>query len=189
MRGVDRNAPGCCQADDDLDRSAQAKWSCQRWGARMEQINNLMRRRIGCLCLILVVVVASLTGLRRVIQRRMAASTARDDVIKRKRLAGILGRTLTLLTAALGTLFTVTTQYRPIGLTHPQGVPFPVRVSVRTASRRDLQPPSTAPRCMPRQRFSVAAHAASGSRKCSLCSSWRNVSASRLATASLLLLV
>jgi hypothetical protein len=52
-------------------------------------------------------------------------------MVKRKRLGGIFGRTLTILTAFLGTPFYFATQCGPRGLSHWQGV----GVKVAWASR------------------------------------------------------
>src|SRR5882724_678196 len=122
----------------------------------MKQINKSIRNGIARLRLVILVVVASLTGESEVIQRRIAALTARDDMLKRKRLGGIPRGTLTILTPSLGTLFNGTTKFGPIGLTHRQGTQFPIGASVRTASRRDVRPAARALRRARHQRLPPA---------------------------------
>ena len=110
LQGVNCDAPSGRQANDAFETFIPCEVCLPTLLARMKQRHKLTCQEISCPRLVVFVVVTSLAGEGEVRERRVAALTAGNDMVKRKRLGGIFGRTLTILTASLGMPFYFATQ-------------------------------------------------------------------------------
>lgn len=88
--------------------------------ARMKKFHKVFGKRVTNLGLVILVTVASLACQREVLEKSGTSLTARNDVVERERVSGVLGGTGTILTPSSRTAFNYVSKGRSIRYRHRQ---------------------------------------------------------------------